>query len=167
MTRAEARVLLSYNAWANRRLFQAAAPHPPDVLRRDLAASHGSVWGTLLHIVWGEWLWLGRWQTAPAPGRNPSDSRSLPELEARCAEIARQQLAFIDGLSETDLDRRISYENPPGTIWTYAIGDMVRHVMNHSTYHRGHAAALLRQLGGTPPATDYLLFFDAGAPGPA
>ncbi len=164
MTPAEARVLLSYNAWANRRLLAAAAALPRELLERDLATSHRSVWGTLLHIAWGEWLWLGRWQAVPARGGDPNDCRSPAALGTRWAEIAREQLAFLAGLGARDFDRPIRYENPPGTTWTYALSEMVRHVVNHSSYHRGQVASLLRRLGVTPPATDYLVFFDEGRP---
>jgi len=41
---------------------------------------------------------------------------------------------------------------------------MVRHVVNHSTYHRGQVTTLLRQLGGTPVATDWLVFLDETTP---
>lgn len=167
MRPSEAAILLSYNAWANRRLLGAAADLPRDLLERDLATSHRSVWGTLLHIAWGEWLWLGRWQAAPARGADPTDCRSLSELERRWTEIAREQRAFLASLGGRDFDRPISYENPPGTTWTYPLREMVRHVVNHSSYHRGQIASLLRRLGATPPATDYLVFFDEGAPGPS
>lgn len=166
MTPAETRVLLAYNAWANRRLLRAAAALPRDLLEQDLATSFRSIWGTLLHMACGEWLWLGRWQTAPGRGSDPGDCRSLAELEARWDEIAREQLAFLAGLGAQELDRPVSYENPPGTTWTYALREMVRHVVNHSTYHRGQVASLLRRLGRTPPATDYLVFFDEGQPTP-
>lgn len=163
MTRAEARCLLSFNAWANRRLFQTAAEQAEDVLQRDLAASHGSLWGTLRHIVWGEWLWLGRW-TGSQPPNDPMSARSLVELDARRGDIVKAQLDFVSALDDSDLRRIVAYDNPPGTTWKYALADMIRHVVNHSSYHRGQVAALFRQTGITPPATDYLIYFDEGAP---
>lgn len=150
MTAAEARLLLSYNGWANRRLLRAAASLPRQLMKQNLATSHTSIWGTLVHMAWGEWRWLGRWRTGAATVSNPDDSGSLAVLEACWAEITRQQLAFIDQLGATELDGLISYDNLPGTTWTYALGEMVRHVVYHSTYHRGQVASLLRQLGLRP-----------------
>jgi uncharacterized damage-inducible protein DinB len=134
---------------------EAAASLPRHLLERDLGGAHTSAWATLLHTAWGEWLWLGRWRETTASGKNPADSQSLAELEARWGAIAEQQLGFINGLGIGDLDRRVSYENPPGTAWTYMLREMVRHVVNHSTYHRGQIASLLRRFGTTPPPTDY------------
>lgn len=54
--------------------------------------------------------------------------------------------------------------NFSGETWTYRLEDLLRHVVNHSTYHRGQAAFLLRQLGHKALPTDYLLYFDLGAP---
>ena len=167
MTPAEGGVLLAYNAWANRRLLRATAALSRELLRRDLGTSHGSAWTTLLHIAWGEWLWLGRCQGAAPRGLDPRDCGDLPDLEARWAEIGRDQVAFVARLSAPDLARRISYENPPGTPWTYPLEEMLRHVVNHSTYHRGQVASQLRQLGITPLPTDYLVFFDEGMPATA
>jgi len=47
-----------------------------------------------------------------------------------------------------------------GETWTYALWRILAHVVNHSSYHRGQVATLLRQLGATPSSTDLLLFYD-------
>jgi uncharacterized damage-inducible protein DinB len=158
-------LLYAYNEWANARLLGAAARLPTALLTRELGSSHASVWGTLRHIVWAEWRWLGRWQTRAPAGPDPLACQDLAALQHRAGEIASQQRAFLRRLTPVDLERLVSYENPPGTRWTYALGDMVQHLVNHSTYHRGQVAAMLRQLGNAPPATDYLVYLDEGAAG--
>jgi uncharacterized damage-inducible protein DinB len=121
--------------------------------------------GTLRHILWGDWLWLGRWQERQPTGVSPLACQDLAALRARWAEVERDQLAFVQHVAASDLERLISYENPPGTRWTYSLAQMLLHVVNHSTYHRGQVAAMLRQLGTAPPATDYLVYFDELAAG--
>jgi uncharacterized damage-inducible protein DinB len=81
-------------------------------------------------------------------------------MRLRWAEVEREQVEFIERLNPADLERPISYENPPGTRWTYPLAAMLQHVVNHSTYHRGQVAAMLRQLGTAPSPTDYLVFLD-------
>ena len=61
--------------------------------------------------------------------------------------------------------RAVSYVNVKGETWTYRLEEMLVHLVNHSTYHRGQVATMLRQLGKTPEPTDYLLFLDGGARG--
>jgi uncharacterized damage-inducible protein DinB len=167
VTLAEAKVLLAYNVWANRRLLDAAGALPGLLCERDLGTSFGSVGGTLRHIAWGEWLWLGRWRETAPRGTDPRNADNLTALATRWAEIGREQLDFLSALRSPDLGRSVTYENPPGTPWTYPVAEMMRHVVNHSTYHRGQVASLMRQLGHTPEPTDYLVYFDDGMPGAA
>jgi uncharacterized damage-inducible protein DinB len=167
LTLSQVRLLYAYNQWANRRLVAASSTLTPELLARDLAVSFHSVWGTLQHLLWGEWLWLARWQGHPSTGRSPLECPDLETLRPRWMEIEREQLEFIERLTPADLERPISYENPPGTPWTYTLAHMLQHVVNHSTYHRGQLAALLRKVGTAPPPTDYLVFVDGIAAGSA
>jgi uncharacterized damage-inducible protein DinB len=84
-------------------------------------------------------------------------------LRARWTEIEREQIEFLQRLTAADLERPISYDNPPGTRWTYELRHMLQHLVNHSTYHRGQVAAMLRQLDTAPPATDFLVYLDERA----
>jgi len=94
----------------------------------------------LQHILWAEWRWLGQWLTRPLAGCDPLECPDLVALRERWSEIEGEQLEFL----QRDLGRSISYDNPPGTRWTYQLRHMLRHLVNHSTYHRGQVAAMLR-----------------------
>lgn len=167
----EARVLQTYNRWANDRTFEAVAALDPEQLRRDLGTSYGSVFGTLAHMIWAEWIWLGRWLRGrespdgdagpgPGPGADPRECSDLPGLRARWADLERIQRAFVDGLTEAALAQRIRYVNASGVAWIYPLGEMIRHVVNHASYHRGQVTTLLRQLGAAPVSTDFLEYLD-------
>jgi uncharacterized damage-inducible protein DinB len=156
-------LLYAYNRWANARLVAAAATLSPELLHRDLAVSHRSIFGTLQHILWAEWRWLGRGQLRAPAGRDPLECRDFVALRERWTELEAEQLEYLQRLSAGDLDRPISYDNPPGTRWTYQLRHMLQHLVNHSTYHRGQVAAMLRQLDAAPPATDFLVYLDERA----
>jgi uncharacterized damage-inducible protein DinB len=161
MNKHDIQQLYAYNFWANERALAAAASLAESQLRQDLGGSFSSLWGTLVHIVWGEWRWLGRWQQAKVgPGPDPKTCPDLAALRQRCGELATAQRAFVESLSEAALERRLSYENPAGVTWTYALAQMLQHVVNHSTYHRGQVTTMLRQLGAQPVATDLLVYID-------
>ncbi len=153
--------LCAYNRWANRKCVNAAGALSAEQLHQDLGSSHGSVFGTLVHILWAEWRWLGRW-LAPTerPGLDPSGCENLGTLRRRWAEVERAQAAFLAQLDPSGLADPVSYENPPGTTWTYPLGQTLQHLVNHSSYHRGQVTTLLRQLGAAPVATDLLVFVD-------
>ena len=155
------RFLYRYNDWANDRMMAAAAALPPAELYRALGGSHGTVFDTLAHNLWAEWLWLSRWiHPAPRPGPDPLSCRELTALQAQWAELVQTRAALLAGLTEQVLEEPITYENPPGSSWTYSVRQVLLHVVNHSTYHRGQVASMLRQLGAVPPATDLLIYVD-------
>ena len=74
------------------------------------------------------------------------------------SDVEAQRAAFLAGLSEARLGEAVRYRTLKGDEYENALGDLLRHVLNHSTYHRGQAATQLRQLGATPPATDLILY---------
>ncbi len=70
---------------------------------------------------------------------------------------------YLDAAAKLDHEQftRIRYTNIKGETWEYNLEQMVHHLAMHSAFHRGQMATMLRQLGTTPPATDYLVFLDA------
>jgi len=161
----EIRTFFSYSRWANHRLLAASRVLAPADFTREVGTSHGSVRGTLVHTLWAEWLWLRRWQgTSPKEVFDGDQYPDVAAIEGRWADVERDREDFISGLTEDRLGERIAYVNLQGQRWEYALVHMMQHVVNHSSYHRGQVVTLLRQMGRTPPATDFLLFFDEGNP---
>ena len=83
-------------------------------------------------------------------------------VRKRLGEVAGLGEIF-GGLDAEALGRPLSYVNFAGETWTSVLEDLLRHVVNHSTYRRGQVAFLLRQLDRKALGTDYLLCFDLGA----
>jgi uncharacterized damage-inducible protein DinB len=143
--------LAHYNRWANTRLFEASATLTAEARQRDLRASFNSLEGTLIHILWGERGWLSFWQTGnfvprPAPGDYPD----FPSLRSAWTRHDEAYVTYLRGLAQQELDSSRTLDAT-----TYTLGELIQHALNHSTYHRGQVALLLRQLGHTPPFTDY------------
>ncbi len=161
MSTQDIRVLYEYNRWANAQTLAAVSALTAEQFTRNLSSSFPSVRDTLVHILSAEWIWLKRWLGISPPAMLPAKDFPAPEAVCkRWAEIEREQTDFIDSLTEEMLVRRISYLNTKGERWEYALGQMLQHVVNHSTYHRGQIATMLRQLGQVPAPTDFLMFFD-------
>lgn len=158
MNTQDIRTLFAYDHWANRRLLAAASLLAHQDFSRDLQASFGSVRGTLLHILWGEWRWLRFWQEGSfMPEFAPEDFPDVPALEASWTSLEQEHQAFAAGLTQQLLDASRTVGGKE-----YTLGELIQHLLNHSTYHRGQVVLLLRQLGVTPPATDYRLFLTEG-----
>ena len=153
-------LLYAYNRWGNARLLDSASLLSGELLAKDLGSSYQSIFATLRHIAWSEWLWLDRWRERQATGNNPIECADLTKLRSCWRAVEDEQTQFLSSITPGNLERLISYENPVGTRWTYSLRHMLQHVVNHSTYHRGQVAGMLRQVGTTPPATDLLVYVD-------
>jgi uncharacterized damage-inducible protein DinB len=161
MNKHDVQRLYEYNRWANSQTLESASKLTPEQFVKDLSSSHRSVRDTLTHILAAEWIWLMRWNgVSPKALLDPSDFPDLFSLRARWAEVEREQLTLINGLTGESLESVMTYVNTKGEEWKYPLWQMLQHVVNHSTYHRGQVATMLRQLGAEPVPTDLLVFFD-------
>ncbi|MBI4544743.1 MAG: DinB family protein [Gemmatimonadetes bacterium] len=153
--------LYEFNRWANARVLEATAGLSGEQFTKDLRSSFTSVRDTLVHILGAEWIWLSRWKGV-SPGGLPA-AWEFPTWEAvrdRWREVETEQTAFVAGLVEESLQQVIAYRNTKGEPFAYPLWQMLRHVVNHSTYHRGQVITMLRQLGAAAVATDLLRFYD-------
>ncbi|PYT55612.1 MAG: damage-inducible protein DinB [Acidobacteria bacterium] len=160
MTPEEMRMLYDYNAWANHRAMDAASKLTAEQFVQPMGSSFASVRDTLAHIYGAEWIWLERFQ-----GRSPS---SLPEtaqfkdaasLRERWNEHETRLLAFVNGLTQADLDRVMEYKTLKFGVYRNPLWQSMQHLVNHGSYHRGQVTTLLRQLGAQPILTDLMHFY--------
>ena len=156
----EVRELFAYNAWANRKIFDAAAGLPEEQYSRDLKSSHGGIHGTLAHIVWAEQLWLHRWLSRPKPAvPQGKDLGGLGAVRARWEEVEAERGAFLGGLTAARLKETRVVQPSTGGEYVHTFHQMFRHTVDHSTYHRGQVVTMLRQLGAVPPNTGLIVFY--------
>jgi uncharacterized damage-inducible protein DinB len=159
MTTDEARQLVAYGSWANALVFAAADAISEEQLAASAASSFPSIAATLGHIVGAEWIWLRRW-LGEIPTAVPDwvSKPTLADLKAHLAAVEVERSSFLASLSDAELDRVVSYRNLAGQAYAEPLDGLIRHVVNHSTYHRGQVATQLRQLGLTPPNTDLITY---------
>ena len=161
MNKKDIQYLYDYNRWANARMIEAASKLTAEQFTTDLQSSHRSVRDTLAHILAAQWIWLERWKgTSPKALLDPSDFPTVESVRKRLSEVESECAGFIDGLTDESLGEAITYTNTKGEQWTYPLGQMLQHVANHSTYHRGQVTTMLRQLGAEVSPVDLLVFMD-------
>lgn len=159
-------MLFEYNRWANHRLLQSASALTAEQFTRDLGGSFRSVRDTLVHIVGGGWGWLQYWkQPSVSPGFlkdlwarhavlfSPDRYPDLAAIAAKCDEVETELAEFADHLTDESLKKLL-----PIRTAQVSLVHLMQHLVNHSTYHRGQVAAMLRQLGAQPQPTDFHLF---------
>jgi uncharacterized damage-inducible protein DinB len=160
MTHHDLETLIDYNYWARDRVLGSVSPLTPAQYTQTIESSFRSVRETLLHTYSGEWVWYSRWEgdspTAHLPFAGYPDQASLV---AGWRALESRIRAFIDGLDDTSIQDVLPYKLMNGQPAQAPIWQMVQHLVNHGSYHRGQVATMLRQLGATPVSTDLIAFY--------
>ncbi len=142
----EIRRLLRYDRWANRAAVDSLRemkPPPPRAL------------GWMGHIIAAEQLWLARLRQE-APTMPVWPDLPLDVCAAQLALLEAGWTRYLDQLSAEDLADGVAYRNSKGELWTSTVGDILLHVVMHSSYHRGQIASSVREGGHLPAYTDFI-----------
>ena len=148
MTAEEIRQHIFYSNWASRRLLDAAMALSEEERQRDFGVSHKSLMGTLDHIYFGDRIWFSR----------AVDPRVL-QTEEPWAKLQKRWEDWAVAVSHQDIVRNVDYKDLKGNQHRTPTWQIVLHVVNHATMHRGQAVSLLRQLGVVPPPDTSLMTY--------
>jgi uncharacterized damage-inducible protein DinB len=162
------RQLAAYNHWANARLYGFALEMPDEAYRRPTGVFFGSLHGTLNHLLAADRIWLKRLtgEGEPAARLDAILHEDRAELtRARLAEDARL-IRVIDGYDEASLAREVSYQTTSGKPHRQVLADILLHLFNHQTHHRGQAHGCCSIVTGREPPSLDLLAMQRGAPAP-
>lgn len=161
MNTGQVRTLLDYHYWARDRMLEAAEALTPEQFTRDLGNSFRSVRDTLVHIYGAEWIWYSRWH-GETPTMLPT-ADTFPDLVAirrAWRDHEKRMRAYIENLDDHALERVLSYKMLNGHPGSSVLWQMIQHVVNHASYHRGQVTTLLRQVGAAPPkSTDLISYY--------
>jgi uncharacterized damage-inducible protein DinB len=170
VTKDDIQLLYEYDRWANERVLHAVSTLSVEQFTRDLGGSFRSVRDTLVHIIGSEWAWLTYWKE-PFPSSafltdlwtredrlfDPSAFPDLAAVRLKWAEVERVQVGFVDQVTNESLPRML----PVGEK-QISLAYLMQHLANHSTYHRGQVALMMRRLSAEPLATDFAMFLLEG-----
>ncbi len=161
MNKQDILTLYQYNQWANAKILNGAARATQEQYLAPATFPHGGLCGTLVHIMFAEWIWRNRWEgTSPAYRLKPEEFPTLETLRARWKEEEKKLMGFVDRVTDEKLNSTISYTNTSGKPFTKTLWHMMAHVVNHGTQHRAEAAALLTELGHSPGDIDLIYFLE-------
>jgi uncharacterized damage-inducible protein DinB len=153
-------MMADYNAWANGRIYGMARRLPDEQYRRDVGAYFKSLHGTLNHIMVADLIWLCRLTgTGDHPTRlNAIVFDDLPSLSAARQQEDQRIIAYVDSLSDAQLEETWDYRTLDGALQRQRRRETLAHLFNHQTHHRGQAHAILTALGvREPDGLDLLL----------
>ncbi|HEY2905644.1 MAG TPA: DinB family protein [Vicinamibacterales bacterium] len=152
MTFTDLQTLIDYHYWARDRLLEAIEPLTPEEWRRDLGSSFKSVHETVAHLYGAEWAWYLRWQgQSPTALFDAEKVQDVASVRRAWVEQEGKTRAFLASLGEAGVTRVFSYKMLNGTEGASPFWQMLQHLVNHASYHRGQVTTMLRQLGAQPP----------------
>ncbi|MFH1184094.1 MAG: DinB family protein [Chloroflexota bacterium] len=149
-----------YTYWANRRYFAVAEGLTEEQLHRKQGHSWDDVHSVLLHMLSSEMVWLQRWQGESPKGHlDPKEYPTLEVLREAWARTEREMRAFIDQHTEQSLQREIAYANFSGERFRVPLWQMLMHIPNHETHHRGELAAMFALMNIPHPEEEVIQYF--------
>src|SRR5215475_2643317 len=160
MVKDDIQLLYEYDRWANGRVLQAASALSPEQFTRDLGGSFVSVRDTLVHIIRSEWGWLTYWKSTSHSTAFLQDLWNednplfrLGAFPSDSGDVGKEQTEFVNSVTEEALRRTL-----PVLEKQLNLAHLMQHLTNHSTYHRGQIASMIRRLGAEPLPTDFAFF---------
>ena len=143
------RRLFDYDYWATQAALESI---------EAISGSRERVLKVAGHLVGAQRVWLERLEGPESSPGAPWPALSLEEARAAAEDLRDRFTAFLDGLTSEKLEENLVYRNTKGVEFSTPLRDVLTHLVMHSVYHRGQIAAAVREAGGKPVATDYLVY---------
>ena len=157
----DTRNLIAFHYWARNRILDAVEPLSQEHFTRELGGSFGSVRNTLVHTFSAECVWLARWKgESPTGMLGPESFPDVSALRRAWTDHETKLRGFFEPLDEQGIQHVLRYKTFAGLESSAPLWQMLQHVVNHGSYHRGQVTTLLRQLGAAPPqGMDLIAFY--------
>jgi uncharacterized damage-inducible protein DinB len=141
--------MFAYHNWANRRALDSIA---------GLDGNDAQPRRYFAHILGAQKLWLLRIQGSNLTGAEVWPDLSFEECLALGAEMELKWKEYLETMDGEELNRSVAYTNSKGDGFVNTVEEIITHMFNHGTYHRGQIASKVREMGGTPASTDFIVF---------
>jgi uncharacterized damage-inducible protein DinB len=156
------RTMAAYNAEMNRRIYAAASRLSDADRRQPRGAFWGSIHGTLCHLLWGDQMWMSRFDGWAKPAVGLKDSAGLigdfAELRRRRVEADDNISAWAARIDDAWLaEDMVWFSQSAQKELRSPRGLLVSHFFNHQTHHRGQAHAMITAAGEQTGDTDLFL----------
>jgi uncharacterized damage-inducible protein DinB len=167
VTTKTARMLARYNAWANQLIFDAVAGLPEGEATKERASLFKNMVHTLNHNYVIDMIWQAHLEGRDHgfAARNTRDHPPLADLWRKQKEIDSWYIRWSDAITDAKLDETVRFTLIGGNPGEMTRGEILLHVINHTSYHRGFVADLFYQVPARPPTTDLPVYLREGVTG--
>lgn len=160
-------MMARYNAWQNRQLRTIFEELDDAKLRKNRKAFFGSIFATANHLLWGDMLWISRFDGGPGPDVDASGHATFTPTPAAWAgdryRMDARILRWADTLHAVDLYSDLTWVSGElGREIRRSMGQCVVNFFNHQTHHRGQIHAMLTAAGSDAPVSDLAVMPEDG-----
>jgi uncharacterized damage-inducible protein DinB len=153
------RLQLDYSAWASQRLLDAAAKLSTEELTRDFKTADKTVLDTLVHVYAADRIWLSRVLGEQRATFIDPEDRDLTLLQTEWPVLQQRWKLWLKDFTDGDVTRVIEFKDTKGRPYAQPVWQILFHVVNHGTHHRGQVSGFLRAMGQTPPPLDMMAYY--------
>nr|WP_263327046.1 DinB family protein [Neobacillus sp. Marseille-Q6967] len=156
--------IYGYHTWSNDRIFSHLKKLPNDIYTQEIQSVFPSISDVIVHIFLTDVTWFGvitgdsfeEIMENVTEMRKKTYGKSIEEMEKMYSELKKKYHSFFR--TQGDSNHPMSVEHPHFGKLNTQLSELVQHVVNHGTYHRGNITAMLRQLGHKGASTDYVFY---------
>lgn len=149
-------LLYEYNTWANTRLLNHLKSLPDEIFKKEVDLGFKSLAEVIGHIVSADEIWFARMKEESPSLFESKQFNNLEEASNYFYELQTQIHEYL--VSINDIEKRVTFRNRMGHEFQFSISEIIQHLVNHGTYHRGNISTMLNYLGYKGIKTDYIAF---------
>lgn len=148
-----------YNIWANKAIADFLADKANNLLDKEIISSFPSIRKTIFHIADGQYVWFSRLNgTSPTdwPSKNMKPEDAIPAMMNTSTQFGE----LCRGKPDSFWSEVVTFKAMDGTEYKETTANIIMHLMNHGTFHRGQLMTMFRQVGfeGKMPRTDFIAY---------
>ena len=149
----------AYNIWANKRILETAKLLGEEQINKEIVSSFPSVYKTVLHLLEVENVWWERLKLVEHTTLSGWFTGNFDELSKKLLELSQQWHSWIQQTNEVNISHVFAYQNSKKEHFKQPVYEMLLHLFNHQTFHRGQLVTMFRQLGlDKIPSTDFIVY---------
>ncbi len=150
----------AYNVWANKRITERIAQLPEEIIYKETLSSFPSLYKTVVHLMDVESLWWQRLKLIEHPTwPGKTFEGNFEQLMQELISLSKQWHEWISNTNEINFSHVFAYYNSKKEYFKQPVYEMLLHVFNHQTFHRGQLVTMMRQNRIEKiPATDFIVY---------
>lgn len=146
-------LLCEYHNWSINRMLTFIEERHEELFHTMVVSVFPSISKAFEHIYWADYTWLNR--IKGLTDYNQLNFKTVGEALMAFNSLHEILITYLKGC---DLDQKVVYQNSSGNQFENSVGEIITHLVNHGTYHKGNITAMLWALGQKSISTDYIVF---------